>query len=304
MPSLINQRKLKRDLYAARRNVVRGIANAAPGFWVSRLQNPIFLIGMARSGTTILETLIAHHRDVADWSEANLIWDPSAWEWAKSSRETPPMWVDPEAYRARWLRDARGREQEIVAAFGLFQTVKGRRFFLNKAPANVWRIPFLLEHFPNAKLIHLIRDGRAVVNSHFVRLWPGMESNPDYHRRMGILFSYEELAERLGAFWLANMREVAHQNATLNLVERGIMLEVRYEQLAADPRGTLERISEHTGLVVDRFRPSVYDIRIDNRNYKWKEHMRPEAIERMTAAMEPLLSQVGYLDSVPEAVMN
>lgn len=296
MPQLINQRKLKRDLYAARRNAVRAVANTAPRFWISRLQHPIFVIGMARSGTTILETLIAGHRDIANWSEANMVWDPTGWMWRRSSRETPPLWVDPPAFHARWLRDVQGREQEIRAMFGLFQGVKRKPFFMNKSPENLWRIPFLLEHFPGAKLIHLVRDGRAVVNSNFVRIWPHMESNPDYHRDLGILFTYEELAARLGAFWRMNLEEVARQDAAHDLTGRGILLEVAYEDLAADTRGTLARICEHTGLSLDRFTDPVWATRVENRNDKWRRNFRPEGVEAMVAAMQPALSERGYAE--------
>lgn len=291
----LNARTVKLMLYDVRREAVRAAAHAAPGFWITRLRNPIFIVGMARSGTTLLEELIAQHPGVANWSEANPVWDPTGWEWRYSKRETLPMWADPAGFHARWRRDVNSRERDIPAMFGLFQTFRGRPFLLNKNPDNTWRIPFILDHFPNAKFIHLIRDGRAVVSSNFSRIWPkprgGVE--PERHH---LGYTYVELAIRLGEYWQENLNEVAAQDAAHHLTERGILLEVAYEDLAADLRGTLARICDHTGLSLDRFRDSVWATKVENRNDKWRKNLRPEAVEAMVAAMQPALSERGYAE--------
>ena len=54
---------------------------------------------------------------------------------------------------------------EIKSIFGTYQSLARRDVFLNKTPFHSFRIPYLREYFPDAKLIYIRRDGRAVVNS-------------------------------------------------------------------------------------------------------------------------------------------
>lgn len=115
------------------------------------LDRPIIVLGAARSGTHLLAAGLARHPDVAYWSEPNAIWKYSnaglGHDMIPSSRATDRV----KAYiRGRF--EARCREQD-----------KPR--FVEKTPSNGLRVPFVLEVLPEARLIHIIRDGRHVVAS-------------------------------------------------------------------------------------------------------------------------------------------
>jgi hypothetical protein len=66
-----------------KRQIVTALANLMPDFWISQLHNPIFIIGTARSGTTLLVRLLGSHPDIANWSEANVIWDPTGYPYCQ-----------------------------------------------------------------------------------------------------------------------------------------------------------------------------------------------------------------------------
>ena len=288
-------RHFKHKPYDIRRNTLIRIARLNTSYWTSKVQNPIYIIGCARSGTSILTDLVAKHHDVANWSEAGLVWDPQGRYWSISKRETPPLWVDAVAFTKRWLRDNEPRRDEITATFGLFQWLKHKSFFLNKAPVNTFRVPQVLKWFPEARLIHIVHDGRAVTYSHIIRIYKKIEQYPEFHKAVGLGFSFEELAVRFAPHWKDTLEEVTRRDDELNLSQRNILLELTYEELCADKVAVLERICQHIGLDPAQFDPSVWNVTVDNRNHKWRENLSPQLANQITAIMEPLLTAHGYV---------
>lgn len=120
----------------------------------------VLLIGAARSGTTLLaEQILAHHPQVAYWSEPDHVWNYR------------------NLYRRNDSRDASEATEEvrryIRSSFESQWRKQGRKpVLLEKTPANCLRIPFIREIFPEAKMIHLVRDGRDVALSASVE-WQG-----------------------------------------------------------------------------------------------------------------------------------
>jgi hypothetical protein len=252
------------------------------------------VVGCFRSGTTLLANLLGEHQDIANWSEANYIWDPRWYPWRPSNRGQWPLEFDPVAFTARWWEQARPQQAQIRACFGAYQWLRGRRCFLNKSPFNTFRIPQLLEMFPESRFIHMIRDGRAVAHSHSSKLrrqaklreWPeaqqaAFQRDPD------------ELLVWLSSFWKTSLLEVARQDEASGLTGAARLLVVRYEDLCADKRRTIEGICRFLGVDPIHFAPGADRVSITSRNHKWKE-LDSGVISRMVAAMEPMLSQAGY----------
>ena len=123
------------------------------------LKQPIFIIGAARSGTMMLaEDILGQHSDVAYWREPIYVWRTG------------------HAYRRHDILTAEDVTPRIRAfiteQFSSFTTVRGKRRFMEKTPSNCFRMPFILELFPDAKFLHILRDGRDVARSAAVE-WRG-----------------------------------------------------------------------------------------------------------------------------------
>lgn len=277
-----------------KRRALSVLAGLMPGLWERRVRNPIFIIGCARSGTTILANLIGQHRDVINWSELNDLWDPNGFPWHRSSGETPPIWIDPVAYTARWWRDTEPRQREIRALFGAYQTLNGKPVIVNKTPLNTFRIPYLLQIFPAARFIHIIRDGRAVVNSYTRKQQYKMQTNPAAFDAAGLSSETGPLSETLAIFWQTNIDEVDRQDAALKLSEQGMLLTCTYEALCANPREELAAVARYMGVDPARFDPAVYEVPLRNQNHKWRESFTDAEAARLTELMEPALSNKGY----------
>ncbi len=108
------------------------------------LHLPIFILGAPRSGTAILADIVRCHPDLASVREPRLLW--------RYGNDTKSDLLQP--------RDAR---PEVVAhirsSFAQEVRAQGRRRLLEKLPSNSLRIPFMRQVFPDARILHITRNG-------------------------------------------------------------------------------------------------------------------------------------------------
>ncbi|MHC4861328.1 MAG: sulfotransferase family protein, partial [Planctomycetota bacterium] len=170
----------------------------------------------------------------------------------------------------------------------------GRPVFLAKRPDMVMRIRWIAAGLPNARFIHVLRDGRAVANSILVQC-----------RRRGVpRWSYigkgmwPELAEMesvaySGAIWA---RSAMLADRSLSTLDGDRVLTVRYEEFVREPLRILEETAAFCGV---SWREEHREIvpHLEDRNYKWKEQMSPEEQERMLEQARPGLDHFGYGDT-------
>jgi len=115
----------------------------------------------------------------------------------------------------------------VRAAFRAFADNEGKPRWGNKTPSYVGQVPLLSELFPDARFVHLLRDGRDVAPSLVARTW-GPNTLP--------------LA---AGYW---MRQVRRGHRAGRDLDPARYLEVRYEALVADPEDALRAISSFAGL--------------------------------------------------------
>ena len=127
--------------------------------------SPIFIIGAARSGTKFLrDCLLGDPRICAVPYDVNYIWRYGA---ATGSDDVlTPEGLDPR--RSGFIRTALARQARL----------KPGGILLEKTVSNSLRVPFVDAIFPEARYIHLVRDGRDVATS-AMKEWV---SPPDYGR--------------------------------------------------------------------------------------------------------------------------
>lgn len=286
--------KLKLCSEKLSRRLAPTLARGFPGFFAGRVRNPIFVVGCGKSGKSLLCKLLALHPDLAYWQEANEVWDPRGYPWITSARETPPLWADPVAYTERWWRDAQPRREEIQATFGAFQWLCRRSCFLNDTPLNVFRIPYVLDMFPDARFVHMVRDGREVVCWRFPKQHEKIRSDPAPYEEVGLTAASDEILVRLAAFWRETMEEVARQDETFRLSQTGRLVELTYEELCANTSAVLARACQFAGLDPSRFTPGIQDHGLRILEPRWREMLDPAQVNQVTVAMEPMLTRKDY----------
>lgn len=110
-----------------------------------------FIVGSGRSGTTILGDVLGRHKDIINWYEPYFIWD-----WHTGINDTD----------VKTLEDATKECVNFIRReFSLFLKKSKVKLVIDKTPEHCFRIPFVNKIFPEAKWIHIIRDGRDVTLS-------------------------------------------------------------------------------------------------------------------------------------------
>jgi hypothetical protein len=250
------------------------------------LDSPIFIVGCSRSGSTVLVNAVAKHRDLVNWSEAAQIFDLD--------------YYDPDVDHVKVKGDvAESDARRIQMAFNLCLRLYGKHRFVNKHPQNSLRIEYLKVLFPDAYFIHLIRDGRAVINSHLQKL-----------RRERFRFSYP-----FGNFpkpfrWRKYLDQppliqYAHQwNEIVRYVRKTAAqtlsgaqyLEIKYETFCEDTYRVLREIDTFCGLDPSRRLSDTTLSEIESRNHKWREHLDRRDIQAIMPIIGDLLHDLGYTD--------
>jgi tetratricopeptide (TPR) repeat protein len=185
----------------------------------------VFVLGFARSGTTLLSEILAGHPDVGVvdekpfLSEAIVAFAGAPGGVRRIAEATPEQ-----------LAEWRNLYWQRVAA----AEVKGD-LIVDKAPFNTLHLPLLARLFPRAKIVFAARDPRDVVFACFRR-----------HFAL-TTYTYEFLSlDRAGAFYDATMRLAGLYRTRLPLS----VLEVRNEDVAAGPQAQVERLCAFLGLSI------------------------------------------------------
>ena len=121
---------------------------------------PVVIIGAGRSGTNMLRDVLTKLAGVDTWpcDEINYIWRHG--NRAEATDEFTPAHATPAVQD--YIREAfssRIRQSQLGSV------PEGRRYILEKTCANSLRVPFVDAVLPEARYIHLIRDGRDVLAS-------------------------------------------------------------------------------------------------------------------------------------------
>jgi tetratricopeptide (TPR) repeat protein len=181
---------------------------------------PIFIVGMPRSGTTLVEQILSGHPEVQGAGELKLLHE------ATLAVVTPY----PDG-----LAGLGGEGLSAIAARyrkGLAKHGPAARFVTDKMPVNYEKLGLIAEAFPTAPIIHLRRDPLDSCLSCFATLFS-----------RGQKFSYD--LEELGRYYRLYEALMAHWRAVL---PAGRLLDVAYEELVTDPEGQVRRLLDHCGL--------------------------------------------------------
>ncbi len=189
-------------------------------------ERPIFILGMMRSGSTLVEQILASHPKVAGGGELTaFILDAGRPEGALAYPDFVPG-LDKPAMKTRAAR--------YLAA--VEAAAPGAERVTDKMPSNFLWAGLIHLLFPNAVILHTVRDPLDTCVSCFTKLF--LEDHPHTY----------DLGE-LGRFYRRYEKLMAHWHRVL---PKGRILDVRYEDVVADLEGQARRILKHCGLRWDR----------------------------------------------------
>jgi tetratricopeptide (TPR) repeat protein len=181
--------------------------------------DPIFVVGLPRSGSTLIEQILASHSMVEGTSEL-----PDIPALAREVGKYPAGVLG--------LSESRRREigEEYLKRAGV-QRRTGRPYFIDKLPNNWLFVPFILLILPNAKIIDARRHPLACCFSNFRQ-----------HFARGQAFTYD--LEHLGRYYADYVRMMAHVDA----VFPGRVHRVVYEQMVGSTETEVRALLDYCGL--------------------------------------------------------
>lgn len=201
-----------------------------------------FVVGVARSGTTLLRLMLDAHPELAIPPETHFI-PTLAQTCGSPGRESSACVVEALTTDPRWPdfgidREALGHRVEALEPFSLggalrtFYRLYAARFgkarWGDKTPRYLVRMSLIRELLPEARFVHLIRDGRDI--------WLSLR---------GLAFGPDSV-ETAAADWASRIARARTQAKRLPFY-----LEVRYEDLVLEPEATLRRICKFIELSWD-----------------------------------------------------
>jgi len=186
---------------------------------------PVFVVGMPRSGTTLIEQIMASHRQVFGAGELPTLYDTVAGFRAEGGGLRYP-----DTLAQLSPRDVQALGARYVAAIAPLAPQAAR--IVNKMPSNFLFAGLIHLALPNARIIHAVRDPLDTCLSCFSKLF--VAGQPQTY----------ELAE-LGRYYRHYQDLMAHWRAVL---PPGRILDVRYEDVVADLEGEARRIIAHCEL--------------------------------------------------------
>jgi hypothetical protein len=186
---------------------------------------PIFVIGLPRSGSTLIEQVLASHSQVEATHEL-----PEGGRLVKFiDRQRIGGKTYPEAVRGFSREAFAGIGQRYARETSRYRAGKPR--FIDKMPNNFALVGLLQLAMPNARFINARRDPRDTCLSCYKQLFARGQS-----------FTYDLM--ELGDYYIEYQRMVDHWHEVLP----GRLLDVQYEAVVADLEGQTRRILEFCGL--------------------------------------------------------
>lgn len=178
---------------------------------------------------------------------------------------------------------------ELVRSYGRRHQ---RQFFdvwIDQTPSHIRHTHFLLNLFPNSKLVHLVRDGRAVANS----IMP-LDFGPN-------------TSSAAASWWI---RCVAHGLAAESFWGPARALRIHYEELLIDPEHTLKKICDFAaieyqvrmlsggGFAIPEYTLTQHSLVGEpfdsSRAGAWNNNLKPRDIEIFESIAGDFLSNLGY----------
>lgn len=173
----------------------------------------IFIVGMPRSGTTLIEQILASHPHV------------------RAAGELPDLKnsVDPELGNDLYTSTLRRISSTYLSNLNMGN---GQLRFIDKMPSNFFYLGLIYLLFPNARIIHTVRNPVATCFSCYTKLFAA-----------GQYFTYD-LGE-VGRYYRGYSRLMDHWR---NVLPVGMMLDVVYEDVVGDLEKQARRIVDFCGL--------------------------------------------------------
>ncbi|QIL19985.1 sulfotransferase [Thermomonas sp. HDW16] len=229
---------------------------------------PLFIVGMHRSGTTLLEQLLDGSPNVKGIGEVYDFASAMRYATNRFSRGVTDRAIVERAKGIDFTEVGKRYQDSMAWRLG------DEQFFTDKLPSNFLNIGFICRALPHAKMLHMVRDPVETCFSNLRELFS--DANP---------YSYSQM--ELAEYYLQYHRLMAHWHGAYP----GRILDVQYADLARDPETVMRKVADFCG--VD-FVPEMADSRSSTRAVATASsvQVRQSVTRRDTPRYVPYLHQM------------
>lgn len=241
------------------------------------LKAPVFLVGAERSGSTLLRIMLDNHPEVAFRNEFEFAVDRVGDDGSFPALDAYAEWLDlVRTFRMSGFEITPGLDYRGVVTDFLRQ--KRDRDGKRLVGATIHRrFKRILHIWPDARFIHLVRDGRDVAVSRMKMGWAGNVWSAAHE-------------------WVEVEHEIAELESSL---PAGRMIRVRYEDIVRDAEAELTRICDLFGV---GFTPAMltfddgttYDPPDPIHASKWRRNLTPHEVRLIESVQADTLKRAGY----------
>lgn len=257
---------------------------------------PIFIVGVGRSGTSLLQSMLNAHKDISFPPETHFI----RYYLIKKNKfnNVKDKLLEDENLKKlnidliELVNNSSTLRDFYVSLLKKYINLKDKRFVGDKDPKNVESLKVIKENFPNSTIIHIYRDPRAVIASRIKAKWS-----------MNRPFWQQLLAYKTQ---LTYGRDVGGR-----LFEN--YLEIKYEDLLSHPERELSKITKKLGLNFDSgmleyykkadevivgeekdWKKNLYRPIMNENIEKWKNELSATQIKTIEVVLEKEMKTLGY----------
>lgn len=185
---------------------------------------PIFIVGLPRTGSTLLEQMLSRHNDIAAAGEVPyLSSDVADYFFTQTQQHYPDYLTE--------LTIEQMNEAASIYLKRLNQHAQGKPYVIDKLPANYQSIGLIYKLFPNAKVINLQRNTADVALSVFKNYFA---ENEPYFCDLNEFEHYRALYKGIMQHWHQTLPDYIY--------------ELSYEQLVSDPETTLRGVLDYCNI--------------------------------------------------------
>ena len=274
------------------------------------MKRPVFVVGCPRSGTTLLYSMLVAAGGFAAYRKETYFFDlvgrfPDLSDTRQQQQFTrqflegylgkvPGLDVAPFVRNA--LQACRNSHDFLPVLMTAITNAQGMDRWIEATPVHVLYIDWIKKAVPDALVVHVVRDGRDCALSNAGQGW--IATLPwDRQRTLGVAALYWEWMVRRGR--------------TRGRALAGDYCELRFEDLVADPRGTLQRLGRFIDHDLDYTRIArnpLHALKRPNTSFReerggpdfnpvgrWKAKCSAEDVRLCEALVGPYLAELGYL---------
>lgn len=274
------------------------------------MRPPVFVLGAPRSGTTLLYHMLLSSGKFALYMSETHIFNlvgPRFGNLAHAANRQKLLdaWLvsfqfkrsglQAEQFASKIMQDCRSEGEFLRIFMEQIAEQQSLDRWAECTPEHLLYMPQIMQTLPNAKVIHIIRDGRDVALSEVRQGW--VRPLPwDHAHRLSVSGLYWEWIVRQGR---ENGRRIAPD-----------YMEVRFEELVRNPRAVLAGVSSFIAESLDYemlLNNAVGTLKNPNTSFakdaeskrfdpvaRWKNELAPEELSVLESVIGPLLVELGY----------